>query len=117
MSPAMQSAAGHVNDPYQRLAELAETERDHAVAGRIAELRAVQGEAAALVSTLPAKAPEAARPHLERAAALRAEITAALAAAMRAARADAVRVEQGRVAVAAYRPAPGPVAPAVARRG
>jgi hypothetical protein len=102
---------------YERLAELAEAERDHAVAGRIPELLAVQAEGAALVSTLPAKAPEGARPHLERAAALRAEITAALGAALRAARADAMHVEQGRAAVAAYRPAGGPVAPGLALRG
>ena len=102
---------------YQRLAELAEAERDHAVAGRIAELLAVQAEGTALAATLPAKAPEGARAHLERAAAARAEVTAALAAAMRAARSDAVRVEQGRTAVAAYRPATGPVVPGVARRG
>jgi hypothetical protein len=103
-------------EPYQRLAELAETERDHAVAGRIAELLAVQAEGAAIVATLPAKTPEGARPHLERAAAARAEITAALAAAMRAARADAMRVDQGRTAMAAYRPA-APVMPGIARRG
>jgi hypothetical protein len=102
---------------YERLAELAEAERDHAVAGRISELLAVQAEATALVAALPAKAPEGARPHLERAAAARAEVTAALAASMRAARADVVRVEQGRTAVAAYRPVAGPVVPGVARRG
>jgi hypothetical protein len=99
---------------YARLADLTEVERDHAVAGRIGELRAVQAEKAALVAGLPATAPAAARSHLERAAVAQAEVTAALAGAMRAARADAVRVDQGRTAVAAYRPAGGP---AVARRG
>jgi hypothetical protein len=103
--------------PYERLAELAESERDHAVAGRISELLAVQAEGTALIATLPAKAPKGARPHLERAAAARAEITAALAAAMRAARADAMHVEQGRSAMAAYRPAGGSVAPGLMRRG
>lgn len=101
---------------YERLAELAEAEREHTVAGRIAELLAVQAEGAALVASLPAKAPEGARPHLERAAVARTEITAALGAAVRVARADAVRVEQGRAAMAAYRP-PGPVVPGVLRRG
>jgi len=103
-------------DPYQHLAELAEAERDHAVAGRIDELLEVQAQGAALVSTLPARAPAGARPHLERAVSARAEVTAALAAAMRAARADAMHVEQGRVAMAAYRPA-APVAPGIAHRG
>jgi hypothetical protein len=104
------------HDPYQRLAELAEAERDHAVAARIDELLEAQAQAAALVATLPAKAPAAARPHLERAASARAEVTAALAAGMRAARADAMHVEQGRVAMAAYRPV-APVVPGVAHRG
>jgi len=106
-----------VSAPYSRLADLTEVERDHAVAGRIDELRAVQAEKAALVAALPATAPEGARPHLERAAVAQAGVTAALAGAMRAARADAVRVDQGRTAVAAYRPAAGPVVPGVARRG
>ena len=108
MSPA--------HDAYERLAELAEAERDHAVAGRIDELLEVQAQGAALVATLPARAPEGARPHLERAASARAEVTAALAAAMRAARADAMHVEQGRVAMAAYRPV-APAVPGVAHRG
>jgi hypothetical protein len=101
---------------YERLAALAEAERDHAVAGRIEELLAVQAEGAALAASLPAQAPEGARPHLLRAAAARAEVTAALATAMRAARADAVRVEHGRTAMAAYRPAT-PVVPGFAHRG
>jgi hypothetical protein len=105
-----------VTDPYARLAELTEAERDHAVAGRIGELLAVQADKQALVAALPATAPAAARPHLERAAVLQAEVTAALGVAMCAARADAVRVAQGRTAVAAYRPV-APVVPGVARRG
>jgi hypothetical protein len=103
-------------EPYARLAELTEAERDHAVAGRVEELLAAQAEKQTLVAALPAAAPAGARPHLERAAVLQAEVTAALGVAMRAARADAVRVEQGRAAVAAYRPVP-PVVPRLARRG
>jgi hypothetical protein len=103
-------------EPYARLVELVESERDHAVAGRIDELCEVQAQEAALVAALPARAPEGARPHLLRAAAARAEITAALATAMRVARADAMRVDQGRTAMAAYRPAM-PVVPGIARRG
>ena len=101
---------------YERLAALTEAERDHAVAGRVDALRAVQREKAALVGSLPPTPPAAARPLLQRAAAAQAEVTAALARAMRAARADAVRVEHGRAAVAAYRPV-APVVPGVARRG
>jgi hypothetical protein len=101
---------------YERLAALVEAERDHAVAGRIEELLAVQAEGAALAASLPVQGPEGARPHLLRAAAARAEVTAALATAMRAARADAVRVEHGRTAMAAYRPAT-PVVPGFAHRG
>jgi hypothetical protein len=105
-----------VIDAYARLADLTEAERDHAVAGRMEELHAVQAQKAALVAALPATAPEAARPHLVRAQAAQIEVTAALATAMRAARADAVRVEQGRTAVAAYRPV-APVVPGIATRG
>ena len=104
-------------DSYQRLAELTELERDHAIAGRIDDLSAVQAEKAALVAALPPAAPAGARPHLERAAAAQAEVTAALATAMRTARADAMRVNQGRTAVAAYRPPAAPVVPGLARRG
>jgi hypothetical protein len=100
-------------EPYERLASLAEAERDHALAGRIDELVAVQAQRAALLATLPRTAPAGAHPHLRRAAAAQAETTAALVAAMRAARSDAVRVDHGRTAVAAYRRG-GPVAPRIA---
>jgi hypothetical protein len=99
--------------PYERLAALAEAERDLALAGRIDALASLQAQRTALVATLPDRAPVGAHPHLRRAAAAQAETTAALAAAMRAARSDAMRVEHGRTAVAAYRPG-GPVAPRIA---
>jgi hypothetical protein len=102
-------------EPYERLAALAEAERDHALAARIDALADVQAQRAALVATLPERAPVGAHPHLRRAAAAQAETTAALVAAMRAARSDAMRVEHGRTAVAAYRPG-GPVAPRIAHR-
>jgi hypothetical protein len=100
-------------EPYERLAALAEAERDHALAGRIDALAAVQAQRAALVAALPDRAPAGAHPHLRRAGAAQAQTTAALVAAMRAARSDALRVEHGRTAVAAYRPG-GPVAPRIA---
>jgi hypothetical protein len=114
--PREQSFGGDLLEPYARLAALVESERDHAVAGRIDELLEVQAQGVALAAALPARAPEGARPHLLRAAAARAEVTAALASAMRAARADAMRVDQGRTAVAAYRPV-APVVPGIAHRG
>jgi len=103
-------------DPYLRLAELTEAERDHAVAGRVEELLEVQAQRAALVAELPARAPESAREHLHRAAAAQAEVTAALATAMRQVRADAVRVDRGRTAMGAYLPG-RPAAPGLERRG
>ena len=103
-------------DPYLRLAELAETERDHAVAGHIDEVLEVQAERAALVAQLPARAPEGARDHLRRAAAAQAEVTAALASAMRRVRADAVRIDRGRTAMSAYLPG-RPALPGLERRG
>jgi hypothetical protein len=102
-----------VLEPYERLATIAESERDLALEGRIDELHQLQSHRAALVAALPATAPEGARPHLLRAAAAQAETTAALATAMRIARADVMRIEHGRTAVAAYRPG-GPVAPRIA---
>jgi hypothetical protein len=116
MSPAGHSARDEQFEPYERLAALVEAERDHAVAGRIDELREIQAQEAALVAALPERAPESARPYLARAAAVRAEVTTVLATALRVARADAMRVDHGRTAMAAYRPAT-PAAPGIARRG
>jgi hypothetical protein len=114
--PSEQSLGTDPFEPYARLAALVEAERDHAVAGRIDDLRALQAQEAAVVADLPGRAPEGARPHLLRAAAARAEVTTALATALHVARADAMRVDQGRTAMAAYRPA-APAVPGIARRG
>jgi hypothetical protein len=91
-----------VSAAYARLAELAERERDLAVAGRVDEVLAVQSERAALVAGLPAVAPVEARDDVVRAAAAQAETTVALGAALRCVRAEAMRLEQGRDAVSAY---------------
>jgi hypothetical protein len=101
-SPTGQSPG---SDPYAQLAAMAEAERDLALAGRYDELAAVQARRAALVAALPDHPPAAAEPHLRRAAAAQAQATAALGAAVAIARREAVRVERGRGAVAAYRPA------------
>jgi len=103
-------------DPYLRLAELAEAERDHAVAGRLDELLEVQAQRDILVAQLPERAPQGAREALRRAAAAQAEVTAALATAMRRVRADAVRADRGRTAMHAYLPG-RPAAPGLERRG
>jgi hypothetical protein len=105
-----------VIDRYLRLAELAESERDLALAGHIDELLAVQGERAALIAGLPPKAPAEAHPYLRRAAAAQTEATVALGTALRSVRSEAVRLEQGRDAVSAYLPS-APRAPRVAARG
>jgi hypothetical protein len=102
-------------EPYERLATIAESERDLALEGRVDELQELQCRRDALVASLPVTAPEGARPHLLRAAAAQAETTAALATAMRVASAHVMRVEHGRTAVAAYRPG-GPVAPRIAHK-
>jgi hypothetical protein len=94
-----------VIDRYLRLAELAESERDLALAGRVDEVLAVQGERETLIAGLPAKAPAQAHPYLRRAAAAQTEATVALGTALRSVRSEAVRLEQGRDAVSAYLPA------------
>jgi hypothetical protein len=104
------------SDPYLRLAELTEAERDHAVAGRIDELLEVQEQRAALVAQLPARAPEGARDHLRRAAAAQAEVTRALATAMRQVSSSAVRIDRGRTVMHAYLPS-RPKLPGLERRG
>jgi hypothetical protein len=96
-----------VSAAYVRLAELAERERDLAVAGRADDVLALQSERAALVAGLPAAAPAEARAHIARAASAQAETTVALSAALRSVRAEAMRLEQGRDAVSAYLAAGG----------
>ena len=96
---------------YIRLAELAERERDLAVAGHVDDVLAVQAERAALISSLPATSPAEAQPYLRRAFAAQAETTVALGRGLRSVREEAVRLEHGRGAVAAYLPS----APRVAR--
>jgi hypothetical protein len=100
-----------VSAAYIRLAELAERERDLALAGQVDEVLAVQAERTALIAGLPAAAPAEAQPYLRRAFAAQAETTAALGRGLRSVREEAVRLEHGRGAVAAYLPS----APRVAR--
>jgi hypothetical protein len=107
----------HASDPYAELAELAELERDLAIGGRIDELLEVQVRRAALVAGLPARAPQSARPQLERAAAAQAAVQAALVASLAGMRGEIVRLEQGRTALSAYRPAGLAPAPRVVRAG
>jgi hypothetical protein len=104
-----------VIDRYLRLAELAESERDHALAGRVDEVLVVQAERTALIAGLPARAPVEAHGLLRRAAAAQTETTVALGTALRSVRSEAVRLEQGRDAVSAYLPAVPRVARVAAR--
>jgi hypothetical protein len=91
-----------VSAAYIRLAELAERERDLAVAGQVDEVLAVQAERSLLIADLPAVAPASARGYLRRAAVAQEETTVALGAALRCVRAEAVRLDAGRDAVTAY---------------
>src|SRR4051794_23684557 len=87
---------------YARLVELAHREHELAAGGRVAELPALQEEREALVASLPAQAPEAARPHLERALELTRAAQDLLAAGVEKARADLAALSAHRRVVGAY---------------
>jgi hypothetical protein len=87
---------------YEHLVVLAERELALVRAGRLAELPDLHARRAQVVATLPARPPEAARPSLERAAELQAQIGAALEAARDAAGRELGRLRRGRGAVRAY---------------
>jgi hypothetical protein len=89
-------------DPYAALVALAEREHALVAAGHVDELAPLAAERAALVATLPAQAPAAARPALERAAALQLATTAALRAALDDTRRRLAAVQQGHRAARAY---------------
>jgi hypothetical protein len=87
---------------YEHLVVLAERELALVRAGRLTELPDLHARRAQVVATLPARPPEAARPSLERAAELQAQIGAALEAARDAAGRELGRLRRGRGAVRAY---------------
>ena len=89
-------------DPYSALVALAERERDLVGAQRFEELEALIAERAALVATLPERAPASARPALERAATLQLATTAALRAALADTRRQMGAAVRGHHAARAY---------------
>lgn len=91
---------------YDALAELAERELELVSAGEIEGLTALREQRTALVATLPPTPPAAARPALERAAALQARVTEALAERVRDGNLELRHVSRGRTAVRGYA-APG----------
>jgi ketosteroid isomerase-like protein len=90
--------------PYDALAELARRELELVSSGDIDELPALHARRASLVTALPATPPPAARPALERTAALQARVTEALAERVRDTGADLGRIGQGRTAMRGYAP-------------
>ena len=100
-------------DPYGTLVLLAE--REHALVedGRVEDLAALAAERDALIATLPAQAPTAARPALERALALQTATAATLRASLGAMRQQIAELDRGRGVALAY--VGGPAAPAASR--
>jgi hypothetical protein len=81
---------------YSRLVELAEREAELIATSRFDELVRIDDERAELVERLPAMPPPAARPCLERAAALQERNTRALANAVAETRRELLGVGHGR---------------------
>jgi hypothetical protein len=93
-------------DPWQDLVALAEGELRLAADGRWDELVAAGAERASLAASLP-PAPPAARPALERLAAVQEELTDAILAARSATLRELAGVRRGRGAVRRYAPVAG----------
>ena len=89
-------------DPYGALVQLAERERALVDDGRVEELAAVAAERDALIASLPAQAPAAARPALERAVALQTATAATLRASLSAMRQEVAALDRGRGVARAY---------------
>jgi hypothetical protein len=89
---------------YEALAELAERELELVSAGDIDQLPQLHAERRALVASLPATPPLAARPALERAAALQARVGTALAARIAETGEGLRRLSRGRSAMHGYAP-------------
>ena len=90
--------------PYEALAELAERELELVSAGTLDDLPALHQRRDTLVAALPAAPPPAARPALERAAAVQALVAEVLTEGMQAASAELGRLGHGRTAVNGYAP-------------
>ena len=104
----MASDRGGLIARYERLAELGERELELARTGdydALAELNAERGE---IVASLPAEPPAAARPALERAAALQKQAEALLSGGVAIRRSAMARLERGREVLTAYSPTTAP---------
>ena len=88
--------------PYERLVAIAELEANLVASGAWEDLPAVARERDASLAALPAVAPAAARPQLERLAGLQGLITAALASARTDTARELGSLSDGRGAVRGY---------------
>jgi uncharacterized protein YPO0396 len=93
--------------PYKQLLALTEREYQHAVDGNLDAIARVVAERDALIATLPATAPESARPALIEAARIQAQTTAVLDAARRGLSAEMATLERTSQTAAGYGRATG----------
>jgi hypothetical protein len=91
--------------PYEALAHLAERELELVSAGSLDDLPALHERRDALMAALPADPPAAARPALERAAAVQALVSDVLTEGVQATSAELRKLGHGRTAVNGYAPA------------
>lgn len=89
---------------YEALAELARRELELVSAGEVELLPELHRQREALVAALPPAPPAAARPLLERTAALQARVTHALQERMRESGSELRKLSHGRTAMAGYAP-------------
>jgi hypothetical protein len=102
------SDRGRLIARYERLVELGERELELAQTGGYDALAELNAERAEIVTSLPATPPAAARPALERAAALQKQAEALLGGALAIRRSAMARLERGRAVLTAYAPAAAP---------
>lgn len=95
-------------DPYGRIVLLARRELDLVLSGDYGALAALGEERSELVATLPAVAPEWARPALREAARLQSRTTAALEAARARLLTELSAVDRGRRGYSRLTPAAAP---------
>ena len=93
---------------YEALADLALLELELVSAGAMERLPDLEAQRHALVSALPETPPAAARPALERTAAVQAQVTAMLEQRIRETGAELRKLTHGRTAVRGYTPAGEP---------
>ena len=93
---------------YERLVTLAERELELVRSGALDEIPALVEERRQIAASLPAQPPHAARPALERAAAIQAQISELLKESLAETAAELDRLVQGRAAVRSYAPAAAP---------